>query len=518
MLRRRLVLTGLAVSVVGARAWAVCPALQPPTFYAYQSDAATVELVVVNTTLAGIDHWSVSRTETGGSPVLLFPNRLSPSTTSITDQGQGLQAGHSYSYTLTATDVNSMQTSYTAAAHDVGNRVDHSLNPSTITLGTAFGFDPRPGGTRLFWGTSRNDGTFPTIFPSIIGPLFPKYIGSARHPATNAALACATVTVNDSTTGQPATLWADRYGNFPHPNPMTADRHGTFEFYTWNGTYDLSINGGTVQYSLTSVTIFDARSPDVAHGDATSAMTLVTSADQATADGNIHLKITRPNSTDGNDAGDAAYRLLANESTSAWAVTYNLGVDEQTNAVNFDADRRAAFFFRVNAASRAMEFGIDPAYATTDGDINWISRSPLLETLLHVGPDRAHFKSLLAPVGVQATAGQNGIASGNVVAFQPDGTVALTTTTRQLHPYAVLGVDEASGSSVAGSSRVFLSVGGRSNVWVRGVANVNDPLTATSDGYAQPASAETDARYILGYAAASGGVSNTLVLLPVRTR
>ena len=128
MLRRRLVLTGLAVSVVGARAWAVCPALQPPTFYAYRSDAATVELVVVNTTLAGIDHWSVSRTETGGSPVLLFPNRLSPSTTSITDQGQGLQAGHSYSYTLTATDVNSMQTSYTAAAHDVGNRVDHSLN------------------------------------------------------------------------------------------------------------------------------------------------------------------------------------------------------------------------------------------------------------------------------------------------------------------------------------------------------------------------------------------------------
>ena len=82
----------------------------------------------------------------------------------------------------------------------------------------------------------------------------------------------------------------------------------------------------------------------------------------------------------------------------------------------------------------------------------------------------------------------------------------------------MLGVDEASGSSVAGSSRVFLSVGGRSNVWVRGVANVNDPLTATSDGYAQPASAETDARYILGYAAASGGVSNTLVLLPVRTR
>jgi hypothetical protein len=470
---------------------AQCPAIQAPVCRAYQSGATTVELVVADSTIAGADHWEVSRTKVGQGPVQILPGNLASSTTSIVDQGQGLESGATYTYSLTVEDAGGVRTAYAASVVDVGNIPPRSLG-STLTVSTWFGFDPGSG-ARLFWPS----------FPEPIGRVYAKYFGSARDPATNAALACATVTVRDSASGLLAPLFADRYGKFSHPNPMSADRHGAFEFYAENGTYDIEVSAGASGYALTAVTVFDPRAARVARAGGEAALTLTT-LEQAglPPDGNVHLEFTRPNSTDPNNP-PIPYRLLANESVDAWAFTFNLGRNEATGAAILDDPVRPAFFLRVNRAAGALEFGVDPAYGSVDGG-PWLSRQPLLETLLRAGPDRTQFKSVQAPVAAEVLAATVGITAGQIVVQKSDGTVKRATA-GALHPFAVVGVDTPSGISSAGS-RVYLAIAGRSFVQVRGTYELNDPLVAGPNGLAQADPGETDTRYIVGYAQRQGGV------------
>ena len=476
----------------------------------YQSGAAAVEVAIADSLLAGADHWEVWRTKAGGSPVLVLPSRLSAATTAITDRGPSvsnpadvLESGASYTYNVVVSDGVSTHP-YPAAPYDVGNRVETPLTGSSITLGTAFGFDPRPGHT----GERFTNWAY---FPEPIGSTYAKYFGAARRPSTNAALGCATVTVKEASTDQLATLFLDQYGSFTHTNPMTADLHGAFEFYAANGTYKITVELGTISYTLNGVQIFDARAPNVLRSDLVAAMTLVTKSTPATPpDGNIHLKFTRPNSFDFfNNPGDSFYRLLANQNPFGLALTYNLKVPEASGEMTMDEDSRPAFYFRVNPTAKALEFAVDPAYRpdALDGVGGWSSRALGLETLMHVGPDRAHFKAFLGPVGIQGTAVDAGIRTGRVVAFDADGVhVRLTTADRQANPYVVLGVDEPDGVSVVGS-RVFVGVTGRVPAFVKGAVALGDPLVSTADGYAMAAPAETDARYIGAYSNSPGASS-----------
>jgi hypothetical protein len=494
---------GIVIALWPGAARAQCPGIQAPDFHAYQSGATIVELVIADSTIAGADHWEVWRTRTGQAPVQLLPANLAASTSSIVDQGQGLQSGATYTYSLTVEDAGGVRTSYPAAVVDVGNVPPRALGAS-LTLSTAFGFDPG-NGARLFWGR----------FPEPIGRVYAKYLGGARDPATNAALACATIAVRDSETGQLALLFADRYGKFSHPNPMTADRHGGFEFHAENGNYDIEVSAGAASHLLTDVTVFDPRAARVARADGHPALTLTTlEAAGLPPDGNAHLKLTRPNSTDPNNP-PIPFRLRAHESVDAWAFTFNLGRDEATGAPTLDDPVRPAFFVRVNRAANALEFGVDPAYGAVDGG-PWLARQPLVETLLRAGPERTQFKSVQAPVAAEAIAAASGITAGQIVVQKTDGTVKRATA-GALHPFAVVGVDTPSGVSSAGS-RVYLAIAGRSLVQVQGTYELNDPLVAGPNGLAVADPGETDARYIVGYAQRRGGATSVITWVQTNAR
>jgi hypothetical protein len=462
-----------------------------------------VELVVANSTLAGVDHYEITRTRVNdGTTTSIIPLSIAPSTTAVTDAGQGLSPGSTYQYSITVQQLGGARSSYSASVVDVGNGVVTSLGanllltpPTSQSDGHAqFGFAACSEPNRLTWD----------FFPSPVGRTFAKYVGEARDPATNAALGCATVTVRDASTGDAINLFADRYGLFPSSNPVYADEHGRFEFYADNGTYTVDVDGGSTAYSLTDVGVFDARTAQVANSDSRAAMTLITSDAPATGDGNIHIRLTRPNSTDINEElgpnVSRLYRLLANENVNAWALTYNLDVDEASGNLTADDDTRTSFFFRVNQVSKALEFGVDPRLGAHS--------SPVPETLLHVGPDRAHLKSFMGPVAFEAPAAQNGIVAGNVVYLQSNGTAKLTGS-RQLHPFIVLAVDTASGSSTVGSP-LYLAMGGRAPVKVSGSYAVGEPLIAQTGGTAVGSAAQTDLRYVLGYSLEAGTGNGTI--------
>ena len=482
------VAVAIALACGPSVATAQCPAPSTPTFYAYQSAATAVELVIANTTIAGADHWEVTRTKSGGPTTTLLPASVPPGTSSIIDDGQGLQFGATYSYNLIVQNTAGQRTSYPASVVDVGRTPPLPLG-SSLTLSDQFGVDPNTG-QRINWWLQH--------FPSPIGRTYAKYLGTARVPATNAVLPCASVTVRYAGTGTLATLHADRWGKFGHPNPITADRRGRFEFYADNGSYDIAVSGGSSSYTLAGVTVFDPRTPQTAHAAGGAAALTLTAGEPASArDGNVYLKLTRPHSTDGNDPPNP-YRLLANHGENAWALTYNLALDEQTNAPTLDDPIGPAFFLRVHRPNAALEFGLDPAYGAVD-DGPWLAREPDLETLLHAGPDRVHLKSFLGPVGVAVKAAQAGLRPGDVVSYRRNGTVRRAKRARMLHPFVIQGVDEPGGVSKK-NSRVYLAVAGRTNVRVRGPVAVNDPLISTADGIAVAAPGETDVRYIVGFA------------------
>jgi hypothetical protein len=475
-----------------------CAAPTAPAPRAYQSGATTVEIVVPGSNLAGADHWEVSRSKAGGPTISLLPASIPTATTSITDDGQGLESGATYSYQVTVQNAGGTRTSYPTAVVDVGNQPPLPLG-SSVVLADYFGVDPSNGQRINWWFMG---------FPSPIGRLYAKQLETARSPASGAALPCAQVTVRLSGESTPAPLYADRWGRFSLPNPLTADRHGRFEFYADNGLYDLAVVAGAINYTRSSVAVFDARAAQIAHSSASAPALTLTSGEApgAAPDGNVYLKFTRPHSSDGNDR-PIPYRLLGLQLENAWALTYNLGIDEATNALSLDDATMPAFFFRVHRPSAALEFAIDPGYGAVDQG-PWLAREPAPETLLHAGPDRVHFKSFLGPIGIAATAAKAGLHAGDVVTLRANGTALKTSRPRTLNPFTVLGVDEPNGVSRV-RSRIYLAVGGRCYVHVVGNVSVNDPLISTADGSAQAASSETDTRYIVGYAreAFSGGPS-----------
>jgi hypothetical protein len=479
-----------------------CPAPAAPALQAYQSGATTVELVVNEASVAGADHWEVSRAKAGGGTVALLPATIPAGTPSIMDDGQGLEVGSTYTYTLTVQKSGGMRSSATAHVIDVGNAPPLQLG-SSLTLGDYFGIDPGTG-QRINWWYRH--------FPSPIGRLYAKYLGEARAPSSSAALPCATVTVRVAGTSTPAALFADRWGKIARANPLTADRHGQFAFYADNGTYDVAVASGATSDTQAGVALFDARAAQTAHAaGAAAALTITTPEDPAQGpDGGVAIKLTRPHSSDGNDPPNP-YRLLANQTENAWAMTYNLGIDEDSGAMTFDDPVDSAFFLRVHRPSAALEFGLDPGYGAADGG-PWLPRAPELETLFHAGPDRVQFKSLLGAVGMYATATQSGLRAGDVVVLRKNGSVKRANRDRIVNPFAILAVDEPSGISRR-HSPVYLAIAGRSFVRVLGSVAVDQPLVATRSGTARAASGETDARYIVGYARATGGATNIVSLM-----
>ena len=489
-------LVALVLLSVGTRVGATCPPPSTPQAYVFQTDAAAAEIVVADGTLAGADHWEVSRLHSGTTaPVALVPAAVPASVSSLVDRGQGLVAGETYTYTVTVQQQDGSRASYVATAVDAGSTPVRTLG-TTLTLSTAFGFDQN--GQRVVWGA----------FPAPIGRLYAKHAGIARVVATNAALPCASITVTDAGTGALVPLFADRWGHFAQPNPVTADAHGAFEFHADNGTYDIAVAGGSSSYTLSRVDVYDARAARTSRSKTAAALTTVSSDAPASGDANIPLAITRPNSTDPND-GPLPYRVLANEARNAWAVTYNLRSDEATDTVQFDDANRSGFRIRVDRASQALEFALDPGCGVAVPSCPFLGRSPSLETLLHFGTDRSQLKAVMSPVGIQAVAAEAGIHSGDVVAMQSDGRVVHTTQARQPSAFAVLAVDAPNDVSSVGST-VYLGVTGRAVVHVRGAVSEGDALVSTSDGVATASPDETNPLYIVGYSRRQAGTAGSV--------
>lgn len=76
------------------------------------------------------------------------------------------------------------------------------------------------------------------------------------------ALSFATVTVRDSVTGSPATIYSDN-GSTQKSNPLNADADGNYFFYVKNGRYNITINEGQESaYVIEDESIFDESTTD----------------------------------------------------------------------------------------------------------------------------------------------------------------------------------------------------------------------------------------------------------------
>ena len=84
---------------------------------------------------------------------------------------------------------------------------------------------------------------------------FDKYITSTT---TGATVPSASVQVNRSSTGQPASLFSDREGNNQITNPTTADPNGRATFYYEADRYNITASSGGFSVDYTDVVAYPA--------------------------------------------------------------------------------------------------------------------------------------------------------------------------------------------------------------------------------------------------------------------
>lgn len=220
-------------------------------------------------------------------------------------------------------------------------------------------------------------------------------------------------------------VYTDKKGEYIEvPNPVVADKNGTYRFFVANGDYDLHVTGPSVEYTLADVTIVNPFSPHTIQSSSRPPLTLVERAGK-TSKGNTALLLNRPGSRDANNC-PAPYRIIVNKGECGWALTYNVDWDEINGTwTRRDLTQRTSFF-RINGKTHALEYGND--YQT-------LGTPPVMETLFRLSADGDFgVKSHESDRGVSMIVRNNVRVNGESVILHPGNVVVLDP----VHPFAVI--------------------------------------------------------------------------------